>query len=148
MSHSLPDQLVVRQHERLQCRLRAHVRIDEEHAEQVAFARTVSDGTGTIGAHITDCSQGGLSLETSVFLPRGCRIRVRLDTAESTPHKLEVLARVQRSSMTNRAPTYVLGASFVGKGADHEAAVAALLDCSRQAMISQRAPNAPAKGAA
>lgn len=144
-----PDPLVVRQHERLQCRLPAHARIADEHAEQVAFARTVGDGSGAVDVFITDCSRGGINIESTAFLPRGCRLRVRLapDPASSAP-PVELLVRVQRPTMIARTPTYALGTSFVGQGNGHDAMVAALLDAARRSTTTPLPKGGLEKGAA
>ena len=127
------EQLVVRQHERFHCRLPLQLRIAPDVAEQIVLARAVCDGSGAIEAFITDASRGGLGIESAVFLPRGCRLRVRLSSAAApaTPEH-DVLVRVQRVSMLDRKPTYYLGVSFASKGPEHDAAVAAMLDAARQ----------------
>lgn len=144
-----PDQLVVRQHERLQCRLPAHARIAQEHADQVAFARSVGDGSGAIDVFITDCSRGGINIESAVFIPRGCRLRVSLapDPTSSAP-PVELTVRVQRPTMIARAPVYALGASFVGQGEVHEAMVVAMIDAARRAPAKPLPKSGSEKGAA
>jgi hypothetical protein len=129
-----PEQLVVRQHERFHCRLASQLRVAAEVAEQVILARTVGDGSGLLEAFLTDCSRGGLGIESTVFFPRGCRIKVRvkpLDAYEGPGP--EMVVRIQRVSMLDRTPTYYLGVSFVSKGPEHEAAVGLLLDMARRA---------------
>lgn len=108
------DQLVVRQHERLLCNLRAHASVAEANASQIAIARTICDGNGSIEVDIVDCSRGGLGLQSSLFLPRSSQLVVRLiaDPAAGIPGDLEVLVRVQRVTMLNRSPTYYMGVSF------------------------------------
>ncbi len=128
MPDKRPDQSVVRQYERLQCRLPAIVRVGEEHADQVALSRTVGDGTGVLNVDITDCSRGGMNIESGVFLPRGCRLRV---TFTDGTHEHALLIRVQRVAQTARTPTYSHGTSFVGQGPTHEDAVVALLEAAR-----------------
>lgn len=150
MSTQTPkDQLVVRQHERLQCRVSAHARIADDHADQVVFARTIGDGSGVIDVYITDCSRGGVNIESSVFVPRGCRLCVRLVT-ENAPESqpIELLVRVQRLSMIARTPTYSLGASFVGQGPTHDPTVAALLDIARRSPPKSMPRSDSEKGAA
>lgn len=108
------DQLVVRQHERLLCSLRAHLSVAEANASQVSIARTIGDGSGAIEVELVDCSRGGLGIQSSLFLPRSCQLVVRLipDDSRGIPNDLELLVRVQRASMISRTPTYYLGVSF------------------------------------
>lgn len=113
------DQLVVRQHERLLCTLRAHVRIADACAAQVSLARASGDASGTLDAQIVDCSRGGLGLQLPLFLPRAAQLLVRVKADESCgiPGDIELLTRVQRASMIDRTPTYYLGLSFRVPGA-------------------------------
>ena len=60
-----------------------------------------------------DVSSGGVGLWTGVFFPKGCRLLLRLPGQEGLPEG-GVLIRVQRVQMTDRRPTYYLGASFAG----------------------------------
>ena len=135
------EQLVVRQHERFHCRLPLQLRIAPEVAEQIVLARTVCDNTGSIEAFITDASRGGLGIESAVFLPRGCRLRVRLKSAAApaTPEH-DLVVRVQRVSMLDRKPTYYLGVSFFSKGPEHDLAIAAVLEAARQGQQAIAAP--------
>jgi len=139
------EQLVVRQHERFHCRLSLHLRVGDEAGEQVVLARTAGDGTGAVDATITDTSRGGMGIESAVFFPRGCRLKARIkrDASGRAPEK-DMMVRVQRVSMLDRKPTYYLGVSFVGKGPEHEQAVALLLDMARQQDVGAPAPIRPA----
>ena len=105
------------------------------------LARTVCDGTGAIDAFVTDASRGGLGVESAVFIPRGCRLRVRMRSqgAVAAPEK-DLIVRVQRVSMLDRKPTYYLGVSFVSKGPEHEQTVGAMLEMAR---LSQQATGQP-----
>jgi hypothetical protein len=134
------EQLVVRQHERVHCRIPSLVRVSTENAEQVSLARAMGDGNGALPAFITDCSRGGLGVESSVFFPRGCRLRIKAGSTSTDAAGPELIVRVQRVTMLDRKPTYYLGLSFVSKGIDHDTAVIALLDAARKAP----APTAPA----
>jgi PilZ domain len=133
------DQLVVRQHERLLCRLGAQLRVDESHTSQIALSRNVGEGTGSFGCAIVDCSRGGLGLETTFFLPRSCRIMVIVTDAQGT--KMEFAARVQRVAMTDRKPTYYLGVAFTTSGDVHDQRVMTLLKAA------SNAPQVPATAA-
>lgn len=134
------EQLVVRQHERQLCQLPGSVVIAPDHANQVILSRTTVDSTGALDARIVDCSRGGLGLETKVFLPRTCRVLVRLkpEGLANAPHDLELSCRVQRVTMLDRTPRYYLGLSFIGQGEAHAARAAQLL-----AFVNSLQPAAP-----
>jgi hypothetical protein len=144
------EQLVVRQHERVHCRIPSQLRVATENAEQVCLARSIGDGNGGLEAFITDCSRGGLGIESSVFFPRGCRIRIKTRTTDSatgsSANSSEMIVRVQRVTMLDRKPTYYLGVSFVSKGNDHDAAVLALLDAARKSPAPSAGAQPPAAG--
>lgn len=109
----------------------ALVRVAEDAAEQVTLARSISDGTGAIDVFITDASRGGLGIESNVFMPRGCRLKIRVQAAaQGAIHDLTL--RVQRVTMLDRKPTYYLGLSFVSKGPDNDLGVGILLEQARQ----------------
>ena len=129
------------------------VRVAEDAAEQVTLARAVGDGSGAIEVFITDASRGGLGIESAVFIPRGCRMKIRIQSgaggtigvgvATGTVHDLTL--RVQRVTMLDRKPTYYLGLSFVSKGPEHDLGVGLLLELARQAAAALASP---AKGGA
>ena len=122
----------------------SQVRVAEDAADQVTLARSIGDGSGAIDVFITDASRGGLGIESVVFMPRGCRLKIRVQggTAGSV-HDLTL--RVQRVTMLDRTPTYYLGLSFVSKGPENDLGVGLLLD---QARIAAGALASPAKGGA
>ncbi|MBL8744841.1 MAG: hypothetical protein JNK58_00640 [Phycisphaerae bacterium] len=111
---SSPETLLVRQHERLTCSLRAQASVAPQCGTQVRLARTLGDGSRTINATVIDCSPGGLGINSGVFFPRSSLIHVRVscgegDQAESV---FEETLRVQRVTMVGSDPTYYLGTSF------------------------------------
>lgn len=126
-----PEQLVVRQHERFECRIAARIRVAAACGEQVAFSRAVGDGTGALEATVVDCSKGGLGLETPIFLPRGVLLTVHPGSGPGETGVLEV--RVQRATMLDRSPRFYLGVSYVGSGSEHDRAVGALLAAAARA---------------
>ncbi|HMN42583.1 MAG TPA: hypothetical protein PKE29_17215 [Phycisphaerales bacterium] len=139
------EQLVVRQHERFHCRLASQLRVAAEVAEQVILARIVGDGSGSLDAFVTDCSRGGLGVESTVFFPRGCRLKVRVKPIDAYEGPgPEMVVRVQRVSMLDRKPTYYLGVSFVSKGPEHDASVGILLDMARRAAPPPAPTSSPA----
>lgn len=110
------NDLIVRQHERVSCKLEALAAIDPGDAEQVVLSRLVSTAgrtDSTIGVTIVDVSTGGLGVVAPVYLPRGTRVRVRLPehrSASGAP--CEHLLRVQRCAMIDRSPSYYVGGAF------------------------------------
>lgn len=106
------DNLVVRQHERVRCALSAEATVAPEHAGPIALSPLAADGSGNFNPIVVDVSRGGIGLRTKVFLPKQARICVTItDPALEAP--ISATVRVQRVVMTDRAPTYELGTSFV-----------------------------------
>lgn len=104
----------VRRNDRWDCDLVGTLRVDDAHSEQVVFSRAVADNNGALPIRIIDCSMGGLSLHSGVYLPRGTRVIVAFST-NGTPdepeHELHM--RVQRGSMVERTPAYYHGLSVL-----------------------------------
>lgn len=149
-----PEQLVVRQHERYLCRVAGKARVAEEMGERVVLASSAGDGAGGVQMTVVDCSRGGLGLETSVFFPRGCRLKLTVEglLVEGPDHGMrpgELAVRVQRATMTDRKPTYYLGLSFVGEGDLHVSLIAKMLELAKAASTNGAATSGgPQKGAA
>ena len=108
------EQLVVRQHERRECRVPVSVRIGDGDAERVVLSRSAGDGSGAIPATMVDASAGGVGLEAGMYLPRGVRVVVAV---RLNGEVMELPARVQRVLMNSRRPTYYLGLAFLATGA-------------------------------
>ncbi len=133
---------LVRQHERVSCRMAAVSRV-EPGSDQVVLSRASASGRGEgeLGVWLVDVSPGGLGITSPLFFPRGTKLRVRLEaTRDGAGARVEVaahagkgggaddhglLVRVQRCMMTDRAPTYYVGGSFVKPD---RAAVMALME--------------------
>lgn len=129
-----PDSLVVRQHERISCRLDAVVSVGDESGVRVALSRNVGTGDGFAPAVVVDCSAGGLGLESSVFLPRGSSISVQFSPAsslESNSAPIRVSGMIQRSTMISRAPRYYLGIAYGGPQAPDRATVDSLISAAK-----------------
>lgn len=131
------QQLVVRQHERRECRVPVRVRVGDADAERVTLSRSAGDGSGAIPAMMVDASGGGLGLETSVFLPRGLRVVV---AARFNDTLLEMPARVQRVLMNSRKPTYYLGLAFTQTGDARAELADRLMQALRAAPAAESAP--------
>ena len=118
--------LVVRQQERFQCAIRVELRVAPEDASRVTLSSSVGAGGGLVRANGVDCSMGGMGVDSPIFFPKTCRLRVRVIIGPGEA-PVECLARVQRAWMQNRTPTYYLGLSFLGSGPEHDAQVKRLL---------------------
>jgi hypothetical protein len=125
------DQAVVRQHERVSCRIGAAVRVAPIHEPFVPIARGVKEGPDGAGvpATIVDISRGGLGIETTIFLPKSARVEVSLPGMEvgAETARVVLVGTVMRITMINRTPRYYLGLAFVGEDATTQANAAALL---------------------
>jgi hypothetical protein len=112
--------LVIRRHRRHDIALDAEVSIAPEHAQAVRFAPAVGGRRGQISTVLVDVSSGGLGVISTVFIPRGALafIRVRNPAMPDAPPVLDAKVRVQRVTMTDRRPGYLIGASFADTSAD------------------------------
>lgn len=106
------DQLVVRQHQRLVCCLRASLIVSPAHAKMIVLSRTTADSAGGLSATVVDCSRGGVGLHVPVLLPRTSLVSVQIPMSESAAPAIVLHCRVQRATMSDRKPTYYLGLSF------------------------------------
>ncbi|MFN0011178.1 MAG: hypothetical protein ACKVS8_05975 [Phycisphaerales bacterium] len=132
---------VVRQHERIQCRLAASVGVAQEMADRVVFSGLVCGSGragGTVVADLIDCSRGGLGLRMKVFVPKHTRLVVKAACGPmGEPGEFLVVA--QRVKMLDRGPTYYVGASFPAD-ANAAAAVEGLLVAARAAADVPKEP--------
>lgn len=120
--------LTVRRHERHALSLASTIvvashpqpRIGDAEFSGGALKFSAESGVGDHGAAATvvDLGAGGIGALTKVFYPRGAILRVRVldDRGSASTPDLDVLVRVQRIAMVDRAPTYLLGTSFVDPG--------------------------------
>lgn len=115
-----PGVLVVRQSERHRCDIPARLVIDPAHAERVVLTKSARSADGSVAARVIDCSLGGLGIESSVFIPKGCRLIVVCvgDAAEEHGFAGEYISRVQRVLMLSRAPSYLIGTLHVRDASD------------------------------
>lgn len=115
------NEMLVRQHERVTCTVAAIVAVDRAQSEQVVLSRAIASGChreGEFAAMVVDFSPGGLGIRSSVYLPKGCRLFVRLSKpnaplAGGSTTIEEIAVRVQRCSMIDRTPAYYCGCSLV-----------------------------------
>lgn len=114
-----PDTTSVRQHQRFNCQLMAELTIAPEDEQRVVPSRACTEA-GAIKATVVDCGGGGLGFRGPMFIPKGCRLRVRLKTGEFV---FEAALKVMRVTMIDRQPQYYLGCAFTD---DSPAALSAL----------------------
>lgn len=134
------ENLVVRQHDRHACRLPAVLRVSPEQRGRVVLARTAGDGNKSVRGWVVDCSSGGIGLESPIFLPRACKVDVRvMDPAAGPDAKpiMETTVRVQRAAMLDRVPNYYLGGAFaLIEDAEHRAKLDRLFELIRRLEIA------------
>jgi hypothetical protein len=112
--------LSVRSHERLRCALPAEVWVVEQSQGQVRLGAGARNAEGALALTVVDCSVGGLGLQSGVYLPRGCRLRIRVVCGAGTANSraIDGLIVVRRATMTDRSPSYYLGSSFQEGGSE------------------------------
>ena len=126
MAKIAPD-LSVRQHERYSCDLTAEISIAPGCAGQVRPVGGAEVAAGVISGRLIDASGGGVGLQTRVYLPRHCRIAVRVvDPVRPGEVLLAATLVVQRTAMVDRGPTYYVGGAFEGAGASEQPLLARL----------------------
>lgn len=137
------ENLVVRQHERLSCALRAELRVSPEHAEKVIVSSAAGETNGVVAVTLIDLSSGGVGVKSKVFFPKQARMVLRIwaSGSDGAGQPSEFAVRIQRVQMLDRTPVYYLGAAFSGEGAGHAEAVSGLMKHVRTSIA-----NAPAAG--
>ncbi|MGH7133129.1 MAG: hypothetical protein ACREJO_14435, partial [Phycisphaerales bacterium] len=63
------ENLVVRQHERLNCALRAELRVSPEHAEKIIVSTAAGETNGVVPVTLIDLSSGGVGVKSKVIFP-------------------------------------------------------------------------------
>ena len=119
----------IRRNNRWDCDLAGSLRVEDVHREQVVFSRTVVESGGIVPVRIIDCSEGGLGLRSSVYLPRGTEVIVGFCVPGEAGHELHL--RVQRGAMVDRTPGYYLGTSVVTTTGSAEALASLLAFAER-----------------
>jgi len=130
MDGAKPQDLSVRQHERLACDLSARVAVVAEGV--VRLSRLAPGGGGEFDARIVDLSRGGVGLYSPVYLPPASTLTVRLAGGPGLP-ELECKGVVRRAVMVERAPTYYLGVSVDTRTPETAASLERAMDAVRTA---------------
>ncbi|MBX9736089.1 MAG: PilZ domain-containing protein [Phycisphaerales bacterium] len=113
------ENLAVRQHERYRCAMPVGLVMSPEHSDILRLSSSVVDKSNTIRAVMTDCSLGGLGLNTAIFFPKRARVVMTYTTEEGPA--IELALRVMRVQMIDREPTYYLGMALVDPNDDTNA---------------------------
>jgi hypothetical protein len=104
---------MVRQSVRYDVSIRGSVAVAPAHDDAIRFGGGAGHRDGWVDLDIIDFSSNGIGMISSVFIPRKTVLIVRAYSfGESPVQLLEVPVRVQRVSMTDRRPGYLIGTSF------------------------------------
>jgi hypothetical protein len=107
------QQNMVRQSVRYDVSIRGCVAVAPGHADAIRFGAGAGHRDGWVDLDIIDFSSNGIGMISSVFIPRKTLLMVRAFSFGDPPTQLfEVPVRVQRVSMTDRRPGYLIGTSF------------------------------------
>src|SRR5262245_23269749 len=105
--------MVVRRSVRHDIALRAGVVIAGTHAGVVRFSSGAGGPDGRIGVDVVDVSTGGVGVMSPVFIPRKTLLTLAVyGLTPDSPPITTVMCRVQRVTMTDARPAYLLGLAF------------------------------------
>lgn len=108
--------LQTRQFARRQLALPARVEVHPDQADQLRLSFDDEHGRPTV----VDVSEGGLGLQSAVFLPRNARLLVHVQPPEAAgagiPDTLAVRLVVRRCLMVDVKPTYHIGLQYLEPG--------------------------------
>lgn len=104
--------LIVRDAARFDIALHARFRIGPEHQTVVRFSQAAGVRDGWPEAEVVDLSAHGVGLVSGVFVPRGCRLELRVFGAAKNDLLFSIPCTVRRVVMTDRRPAYLLGLAF------------------------------------
>lgn len=115
--------LTVRRHKRHDVALDAWLSLAPEHIGAVRFKPPPGAPENTAPVSLVDLGEGGFGVVSTIFLPRRTRVRLRVPDPRSAaaPALLDAEGVVQRVTMTDRRPAYLIGASFSNEPAIREA---------------------------
>lgn len=114
--------------------LSVYLRPQDGDAARVRFARSALTSTGEIAGTTVDLSEGGIGIIVDTYVPRWCRVWVRIPSPiEGHPPLLAVGGAVHRCVMCDRRPAYLLGIGFPDITPEERTAIAALLDEAEEA---------------
>lgn len=105
----------VRRSARFEIVLPARITVCPAHARQARFVQGITDGEGCVKADLIDLSLGGVGLLSTHFFPKQAKLRLRVYglNGDKAPALLDGHIRIQRITMTDSRPGYLLGGCFV-----------------------------------
>jgi hypothetical protein len=116
--------LMVRHSERHAVSLRGSLAVSSRHAHLIRFSPSAGAAGGWVDVDVVDFGAGGVGIVTSHFVPRRAVVRLRIHAdAPGEPPVLDGELRVQRVTMTDRKPTYLLGTAFENPAAGLDAQI-------------------------
>ena len=124
--------------------LSVYLRVQDADASRVRYTKSALTAEGEISGTTVDLSEGGTGIIVDTYLPRWCRVWVRIPSPiEGHAPLLAVAGVVHRCDMCDRRPAYLLGIGFHNLTDTERAAVRALLEEAEEIVD----PGACAKGA-
>lgn len=120
------DGLTVRRHQRHDVAFDAVMSLAPEHAAAVRFKplkSVLGVPEGAAPVVLVDIGEGGFGVVSEVFIPRRSHIRLRVADPRDPGGAplIEADGLVQRVTMTDNRPAYLIGASFFDPSAIHDA---------------------------
>jgi hypothetical protein len=130
--------LAVRRHERYLCDFPASITVS---GPAVTLAKAALGHQGKLQARLVDVSRGGMGLAAQTYLPSSCRITISVTVPDGSGKErtISATAKVHRSAMTDRKPTYYIGAAFDGDDSARDGAVEKFIQMLRDSG-AQRVP--------
>lgn len=111
------------------------LRVQDADAARVRYARAALTAQGEIAGTTVDLSEGGIGIIVDTYLPKWCRVWVRIPSPiEGRAPLLAIGGAVHRCVMCDRRPAYLLGIGFPDISAAERDALRALLAASDDAM--------------
>ena len=106
--------LIIRKNHRFEVSLPSKMSIAPEFHHAVRLAGGDSSGTRWLDVDVVDLSSQGIGVMSQVFVPRGCRVHLKVflpgvEAYENEPPLAEMFAVVRRVTMTDRRPAYLIG---------------------------------------
>jgi hypothetical protein len=121
-------QVIVRNAFRHDICLRAQISVIAEADGAIRLAAPSGAKDGWVDADVIDIGSGGVGLISMVFLPRRALLNLRVFApGEGTSVVFVAPCRVQRVTMTDRRPAYLIGCSFEGLTQENQKQLDALL---------------------
>jgi hypothetical protein len=119
-----------RQFKRLSAGWSARIEPHSDHAEQ--FRLSFPDSFNDLA--VSDVSEGGIGLITSILIPKNLRLTVHVDAAgEAGGRVFKIRGITRRCVMLDHRPRYQVGLQFVDAGGDDERALVKLAKASQLA---------------